>query len=135
MIWKLAAGGAVAVTLGLAATLVVVKIDNNQLANLNAQLDARINDPSTGYVARLAQATTNVETLKAALVEQNTVYQRKSDADAARLRETEAKLAVALIERAKIQKQVNAFLAIKPRGNTLEDRVLDVDTRLLEMLK
>ena len=133
--WKIATGAAVAATLGLAVTLAVVKIDNHQLANLNEKLDARINDPSTGYVARLAQANTNVETLKVQLAEQNEAFQKKSDADAAKLRDTEAKLAVALAERAKIQKQVDAFLAIKPRGNNLEERVIDVDSRLLEMLK
>lgn len=133
--WKLATIVAGVVTLGLTATLVVVKLDNRQLTKLNEQLDERINNPSTGYVARLAQANTNVETLKVELAQQNEAFKKKSESDAARLRDTEAKLAAALVERARIQRQVDAFLAIKPRGNTLEERVVDVDTRLLEILK
>lgn len=133
--WKIATVASGAVILGLVGAMVVVKLDNRQITKLNEQLDTRINDPSTGYVARLAQANTNVETLKVQLAEQNEAFLKKSNADAARLKETEAKLAAALAERAKIQRQVDQFLAIKPRGNTLEERVIDVDTRLLEILK
>lgn len=133
--WKLATVGTGIVTLALAGTLAVVKLENHQITKLNEKLDARINDPSTGYAARLAQANTNVETLKVQLAEQNDAFQKKSDADTAKLRDTEAKLTAALAARDKIQRQVDAFLAIKPRGNTLEERVLDVDGRLLEILK
>lgn len=133
--WKIATGAATAATLALAAMLVVVKIDNHNLTRLNDQLDSRINDPRTGYVAQLAQATTNVETLKVQLAEQTDAFQKKSDADAAKLHETEARLAAALLARDKIQQQVDAFLAIKPRGDSLEARVRDVDSRLLEMLQ
>lgn len=133
--WKLATIGAGVVSLGLAGLLVAAKIENRQLTTLNSTLDDRINHPQTGYVVRLAQAHTNVETLKGEIARQNEAFRELSDADQARLRETEGKLSTALQERAKIQRQVEAFLASPPKGSTLQERVLDVDTRLLEMLK
>jgi len=133
--WKLATIGAGVAVLGLTGTLVVMKAQNTQLTKVNAQLDQRINDPSAGFVARLAQANTNVATLQVQLAQQNEAYQKKALSDSERLRDTQAKLAAALADRAKIEKQVAAFLAIKPRGENLEERVIDVDSRLVEMLK
>lgn len=133
--WKAATLGAAIVALGLGGMLVSEKLKSNHLATENKKLVERIDDPLTGYVVRLAQAHTNVETLKAELDRQNAAIQQQADADAAKLRDTESRLSEALKDRAKIQQQVNRMLATAPQGSTLQERVLDVDARLLENLK
>jgi hypothetical protein len=133
--WQIGAVSAGALLLAASGFLIAAQLDNNRIAELNRTLDDRISNPVTGYVVKLAQAQTNVETVKQGLQRQVDGLKTKADADRKILAATEKKLAAAQIETAKARKLSAALLAEKPKGDTLEERVLDVDAKVLEMLK
>lgn len=133
--WK---GGTIAASFAmvvLGGFLVMAQLENRHLSKVNANLDALINDPKVGYVAKLAQAETNTATLKLGLERQRDSWKAEATKNARLLAETTARLAAAQDETRRAERQVGALLATKPRGATLEARVLDVDQRLLETLK
>jgi len=131
-LWKVATGGAALIGIVLSALLLASYFENRSLMVQTTKLQTSINDPMTGYVARLAQATTNVATLKHEIEVQNKAYDQLSA-------ESKALLAAKQVELAKAQEQtrlmtvrLNGFLATKPQGATLEDRVRDIDNRGME---
>lgn len=131
-IGAVAAGAALIVSSGF---LVAAQVENRRITELNRVLDERITHPTTGYVVRLAQAQTNAETVKAALEKQVADLKLAAAQDAAKLAETERKLAAAQRDTEAARRQVAEFLSLPPQGDTLEQRIQDVDARFLEMLK
>lgn len=135
-IWKIATIGAGVVSLVLVALLMSSYFERQDLLKQRAALELRINDPKTGYVAQLAQATTNVATLKVAVERQTKQLKDFEAASNAQLKATEAQLKVAQEQTRVSQLKLNRFLATKPQGATLEDRVRDIDARALaELIK
>jgi len=135
-LWKLATGGAAIVGLVLSALLMTSYFENRDLMCQRTALQTSINDPQTGYVARLAQANTNVATLKHEIEIQNTAYDKLSAESKALLASKQAELAKAQAATRAMQLRLNGFLATKPQGATLEDRVRDIDARgMAEMVQ
>jgi len=133
--WQIGASAAAVALLVTSGFLIAAQVENHRVAELNRALDDRISNPSTGYVVKLAQAQTNTIQVKTALERQVADLRAKAAADAARLAATEARLQAAQRETAKARRDAAAMLARPPQGDTLEQRVLDVDGRLLEQLK
>jgi len=135
-LWKVATAGAGLVCLVLSAFLMSSYFENRDLMKQRTALQHSITDPKTGYVARLAQATTNVATLKHEVEVQNAAYEKLSAESKALLATKTAELAKAQAATRSMQLRLNGFLATKPQGATLEDRVRDIDARgMAEMVQ
>lgn len=133
--WQIGASVAVVALLTVSGFLVAAQVENHRVTELNNVLDARISDPVTGYVVRLAQAQTNAITVTTALERQVADLKDAAAVAEARLNQTEANLAAAQRESREARRQSAAIMATRPQGDTLEDRVLDVDARILETLE
>lgn len=131
-LWKIATGAAAVVALLLGILLTTSYMQNRDLTRQRDGLSVAINDPATGYIAQLAQARTNVETLKVAVEQQNAAYDKLSVESQAALRLAQARLAAAQAETRALERKVASFLATKPQGATLEDRVRDIDDRAMK---
>ena len=133
--WKAAGIGAVVILAVASFFLLQAQMENRSLTKLNNQLDARINNPATGYVVQLAQANTNVATLKTAVERQNVTI--RTNAATADRQMVALNVALAGAERRNVGLRADAarILATPPKGNTLEQRVLDIDKRVLETLE
>jgi DNA anti-recombination protein RmuC len=131
-IWKIATGGAAALALLLCALLMSSYFENRDLSKQRNTLAAQINDPQTGYIAQLAQARTNVETLKVEVDKQNKALDKMSAESNARLAAARTALAKAQAETKALEKRLAGFLATKPQGATLEARVRDIDARAMK---
>lgn len=130
-VWRIATGAAAVIALAMMALLMSSYFTNRELTQQRDVLANRINDPKSGYVAQLAQARTNVEQLKVAVAVQNAAYDKLSAESAARLAESKRQLAAAQAETKVIERKLAGFLATKPQGSTLEERVRDIDRRAL----
>lgn len=133
--WQIGAAGAALALLTVSGFLIAAQLENHRIASVNRQLDAQISDPKTGYVVRLAQAQTNTLQLKTGLERQVSDLKAKAAADAARLAETERLLKLAQADSRQARRQAADLLSRAPAGDTLEQRVLDADARILETLK
>jgi glycosyltransferase A (GT-A) superfamily protein (DUF2064 family) len=135
--WKLATAGAAVLTAILGVFLFMSHLETKQLTAQRNKLIAQIEDPKTGFVARLTQANANVETLQDAVKVQNVKLQEQAvaaESDKRRLAALRVELATAQKETAAMQLRLNHFLATKPQGDTLDARVRDIDKRILEEL-
>lgn len=133
--WKLIAGGAGLALVGVSLALGSEMIENRHLTKLNTNLGARINDPETGYVRQIAQAQTNAANLQGQIDTQNRAIQTLSDNASTALAESSRKVAAAQVQTRKAEAQVAVLLSRKPQGATLDERIRDVDARVLETLK
>ncbi|MGN6819308.1 MAG: hypothetical protein ACTHJR_11630 [Sphingomonas sp.] len=135
-LWKIATGAAGVIALVLGFMLISTTIENHQLSNRNKDLMTQIEDPNTGYVAKLAQAHTNVATLQNQLKESLASYQKLEKESNAKLADTEIKLKAAQDQTEQMKGQLRRFLATKPQGSTLEAQINDIDRRAMaEFLK
>lgn len=133
--WQAGAGVAVVALLTTSGFLIAAKVENNRVTSLNRVLDDRITNPETGYIVLLEREQTNAQTTKRALETQVADLRAAAARDAARLAETERRLSAAQRETAQARRDAARIMATPPQGDTLEQRVLDVDARLLETLK
>lgn len=109
--------------------------ENRTLTAANVKLDTAINDPKTGYVVRLTQAEGNTATCTAAIGRQNTAIKAQSARDAATVAAVQARYDSEHVARVTAENAAAAFMAVKPKGATLVDRVSDVDRRIVGELK
>lgn len=133
--WKLISGGAAAMLVVASLFLLKAQMDNRHLVKQVAQLDARINAPTVGYVAKLAQANTNVATLEGAVDRQNTALRTQAAASAKSLGVLSAQVANIQRENLTLKAQAARMLATKPQGSTITERITDIDQRVLETLQ
>ena len=133
-LWKLATIGAGVVCLVLSALLLSSTFENRSLVQQRNALALQITDPNTGFVARLAQANTNVETYKTALETQRKSFEAKAAEREAVLADTQQRLEAAQATSRAMQLKLDRFLATKPQGSTLDERVRDIDRRALSEL-
>lgn len=136
--WKLAtlSAGVIAAIIGF--MLFMSHVENKSLVHQRQALINRIEDPKTGYVARLSQANANVETLRAAIVytnQQMALRQTEATAGKAELNRLRGELFKAQAETRAMQVRLKQFLATKPQGDTLDKRVRDIDNRVLTELR
>ncbi len=133
--WKIFTGLAGLSFAAAAFFLLMAQMENRHLRKVNVQLEARINAPDIGYAAQLAQATTNVETLKLALDTQNVRLREQALASGTKLAELTTQIDRIRRENEKLRSDSAKILKGKPEGDTLAARVTDIDNRLLETLK
>lgn len=133
--WKVGAIAATSVLVATGIWLAVVQWENYRLTSYNQKLDAKINDPATGYIVLLTQSRTNVVSLEGAIKDQADLFKLRADQDAKVLAATQAALNKAQVATRAAERTAASLLAVKPRGATLEARVIDVDSRILESLK
>lgn len=131
-LWKVATAGALIIIFALGTLLTSTYLQNRDIMKQRDVLAKKIDDPTSGYIAQLAQARTNVLTLTAEVDRQNAAYDKLSVESQTRLRDAEARLAVAQAETRALERKVAGFLATKPQGATLEDRVRDIDDRAMK---
>lgn len=136
--WKIATLGAGVVAAILGFLLFTSHLENKSLVAERDRLVLRIEDPKTGFIARLTQANANVVTLQGAVKSQNEKIAAagvKAEADRQQLERLRKELALAQAETAKMQTRLNQFMATKPQGNSLSERITDIDGRILKDLK
>lgn len=132
--WKLGTIGAGIVALVLSALLLSSYFETRSLTHQRDALAVEINDPQTGFIAKLAQAHTNTAQLQAGF-EHQIVVMRAAAADNARvLASTRAALAAATATARANQNRVDTLMAAPPQGNTLQARITDVDNRIMQDL-
>lgn len=134
MLWKIATGGAAILALVLGFFLLTTTLENRSLTKQRDKLSLSITDPNTGYIARLTQSRTNVVTLEGAIKTQNEAYEKQSKAAQAELARLKKELSAAQAETRASERRLSQFLATKPKGNTLAERVTDIDNRVLKDL-
>lgn len=135
LLWKVGAGFAVVATLVLGFFLIKAQIEHKQLVNDKAALTKSINDPVTGYIARLTTANNNVIILKAAVAKQNSEFTRQSNEGKAQMDRLRGQLKIAQAERAVLQRRVEQMLGKPIDGKTPAERLKSVDDMVLEDLK
>lgn len=135
MLWKVATTGAAVLAAVLGTLLALAYLDNKALSQQIAVTEHRINDPKVGLVAQLAQAETNVVTVRTALTRQNAVLVARGRADAERL----ARVSDQLFDTQRQNRErlviIDRLMALPPKGDSLIDRYNDIDRRLLETLQ
>lgn len=135
-LWKVATVITGILSIGLVSLLLSSYFENRDLLNQRTELVKAINDPKTGYVAQLTQARTNVVQLEVALDTQRHSFEAKAAEREAVLARTAEQLAVAQQQTRAMEKRLSSFLATKPKGATLEERIRDIDARgMKEMVK
>jgi hypothetical protein len=133
-LWKAGAIGSVLVGLVLMAFLIAANAENRDLTRQRDALALSINDPQTGYVARLAQSRTNTEQLKAGFERQIVVMRQEAERNARVLESTRQQLQAANARARDLQRRSDRLMASPPEGENLTERILDVDRRILEDL-
>lgn len=132
---KLIAAGATVALLTVSGMLVYSYIENRHLTKVNGDLTSQINDPVSGFRVVLAKEQANRANLEAAVERQNSVIVRQAVESKRRLADTTAQLATAQRSTRAAQARVAVLLATPPKGDTLAERMADVDARVLEALK
>ena len=134
-LWKFATAGAALIALGLSLALLNASIENRSLTKQITVAEKRINDPKTGLVVRLAQAETNVVTVRVALTRQNEQLKQHSAQAEARLALLSAQLSDTQRRNRRNLDKINKLMALPPQGPQPIDRYEDIDRRLVESLK
>lgn len=98
--------------------------ENRHLTKVNAGLDARINDPSTGYVAKLAQTETNTTQLTATLADQKKQFDAKAAADAAALAASTAQLKAIQADNVRLRRASATIMAAPDDINAVDAAIL-----------
>lgn len=132
---KLMLGGGAVLFAGALVFNIAQLVENRHLSKQNTSLEARINDPATGYVVKLAQARTNSATCTAAITRQNDSIKRQSTKDAAATAAVQRRYDAEHKLRVRAENSAAAFLAREPKGDTATERMLDVDAQILGDLK
>lgn len=131
-LWKVATAAAGVVSLVLIALLLAANVENRNLMKQRTELSKQINDPETGFVARLTQARTNEAQLRVAIERQRQTFQAAAEQNNARLVETERQLAAAQVQTRQMETRLRSFLSTAPQGSTAEEQISDIDSRGLE---
>lgn len=129
-LWKFATIGAGVVSLILVSLLLASYFENRNLQGQNTALTAQINDPTTGYVAQLAQARTNVSQLQTTITTMRVRFQTQADENNVKLVQTERLLAAAQAQTRTMQERLNHFLSTGPQGTTTIDQYNDINDRI-----
>jgi septal ring factor EnvC (AmiA/AmiB activator) len=130
-LWKIATGAAGILSVVLAGFLLSAQIENRLLNQANAALDQRLEQKT----ADLAQSRSNVATLQATIDSQNAKIELLRKDNEAKLTEATRQLVAVQTQNRSLSARLDSFLKVKPRGSTLEQRILDVDARYMELLK
>ena len=127
--------GAIFLTLIVTFFLFKATFETRALTKERDKLSVAIGDPKTGYIARLTQARANEALLEVAIKTQNESFTKESNASKAELARLKKELQAAQVRTRVAEKRLQLFLAVKPRGATLIERVNDIDQRVLKDLQ
>ena len=134
-LWKIGAMGAAIIAVILSGFLIKVSYDKSNINKQRLELVKRIEDPVTGYVARLATANNNVIVLKGAVEKQNTELRRQSQAAQEQMDRLKKQLVVAHREKAEYEQHIRVLMSQPIKGNTAAERFNDVDQQILKDLR
>lgn len=132
---KLLAGGlglALVVSVGFNVSSALKLRDRNTTIST---LDKQINDPKTGYVARLATCRSNNQLLQGGISDQNASLALGAAKSATALAKASQQVAKAQIETGKAQAKAADILSTAPQGANDCERFEDIDRRVMESLK
>ncbi|WOE76332.1 hypothetical protein [Alterisphingorhabdus coralli] len=128
-------------TIGLAAALAVAVIGNvgqwlhtQRLNSQIATLDRQINDPNTGFVAKLTTCKANTQELQSAIDTQNASTAINAAKEAATLAEATATVAEANTASDKAQERAEGIMAPIGEGDVCS-QILTLDERLMESVQ
>jgi septal ring factor EnvC (AmiA/AmiB activator) len=130
-LWKFATGLAGIASIVLAGFLISAQVENRSLVRAKDKVEQQLSDNR----ADLAQSRNNAASLKYQLDTQNGTLRTLSADSERNLADLKIKLAAVEADNRKMTAQLQRFISTPPRGGTLEARVVDVDQRILEMLK
>lgn len=122
--WKAATAALGVVSLGLGVT---VFVQSQRIDSLTVELKT--------CNADLTTAKNNAATLESALTDQSAAVKRISEESDRRLAESAAALAAAQRRSREAQDRAAVILRTPIKGDNLEQRILDVDAKVLEALK
>lgn len=125
-LWKLTTAAGVIGCVVLTGYLIAARVENGHLTADNEALTASINDPATGYAARIAQCRVNTLTYEDAVKQQNVAVDAQAARDKTALDAAEAALTASRDRVAKLQAQAAVTLAYKPSGANACERSQDV---------
>lgn len=133
--WKLIGGAAGVALVVMTGMLVRSYVEKRSLIETNTELDRQINDPKTGFRVVLATEQANRANVEAGLERQNAALKTEAAATRVRLTTATRNLEAAQLRTLAAERQVAVLLATPPKGDTVAERVSDVDARVLEDLK
>tara|TARA_B100000678_G_scaffold13657_2_gene10749 strand:+ start:9260 stop:9685 length:426 start_codon:yes stop_codon:yes gene_type:complete len=117
---------------------VLLFVQNARLANAKddyAKLYADINEPKTGYVARLTTCQASVATLEESIGTQNKAIEDLKRTSDEAIERANAAAKEAALEADAARKRARDMANRPIQGETVLDRVLDVDAAFLEALE
>lgn len=129
--WQVGTSVAVAVALTLAVSLGVTVFQKRGVERDLATAASKL----TAAQASLTTCRTNTRTLEADIADQNRQIDGLRRDTVARLATAERAVAAANRETAAAQARINRFMAAPVAGATACERMVDVDSRFLEMLR
>jgi uncharacterized protein involved in exopolysaccharide biosynthesis len=132
--WKAATGAAGVLALVLATLAMTTYFENRSITKQRNELSAQINDPVNGYIAQLTRLKQDNAELHASLDDQSAEVRRLSEESQRRLDAAQAQLAAALRDQRRLEGKLAGFMATGPQGSSFEERVRDIDTRVMEEL-
>ena len=101
------------------------------LKSSNTTLERQINDPDTGYVARLATCKANTQALSGGIDRQNASIAANTARGAAAVADATRSVAAAQIKTAEAQRKASEIVGNQPSKGTVCDRLLILDKRLM----
>ena len=132
--WKIAAAGLLVLVISLGVQLARVAGDRAKIEKQRAALELSIEDPATGYRARLRTCTDNTVTLTEAITAQGEKV--KALGEESRAKTAEAQKAIDAAERGRAAADAKVKSLMRPLVATETcQRVNEADARLLETLK
>ena len=129
--WQIVSGVAGVALLAATGGLIYGRIEIRYLRNVVAKLTTEIKTVRVD----LATETANRANLEAAVERQNAELARQSAAGAARLASAKQQLAAAQRATREAQARATAMLTVPLNGDTVCERVMDADRRVLESLQ
>lgn len=118
----------------LGVTVTVQHFEMRSLQASNSALHLAIEDPHTGWAAKLAQSETNNAGLKIQIADTNTKIKAQSDLSTATIAKLTKQVAAANAEAVTERNRIAAILVPPLQGLTRCDRYDEADKRLLEII-
>ena len=133
-VWQLGTGVATAAALVLAISLTVTTAGLHRVENERDDIRASIEEPVTGWGARLGTCQANGEALIGRLDAQSVAVAAMGQSSAARIAEAEKGLAAARRDQSQAVAKVTALMKPLVGADTCV-RLIEADERLMESLK
>lgn len=133
--WRLATYGLTTIALGLSGALTLKTLEARRLETERDTLHDQIHNEETGYIVRLSTCRNNAATLEASIADQNERIAGLEAETADRLATGAATLTAIQDENADLRARLDDLLDRPVVGETVCERVEDVDRRIMEWLE